>query len=219
MRKTLSASPEEGSTCAHESYCNGRLASFHTTDQSEQMVDFIRQTLGGGSSTNSDYWIGLRKHCKGWGSIDQSGATILIYGLMISVQDCSFAWEDLSPYSYENWAKGEPQYENEEDCVRAYELSDDSTIGSYGKFTWNDEHCQSNAKFVCQQYLEDYHKPTDKWLPTGEPSTAGCKRGWKKYGGGCYALFGDKNSDPNYRTKVNLGHFIGYKDHMICYSA
>ena len=62
-------SPKKGSTCAHESYCNGRLASFHTSAQSEQMTQFIRQTLGGGSSTNSDYWIGLRKHCKGWGSI------------------------------------------------------------------------------------------------------------------------------------------------------
>ena len=174
------------------------------------MTQFIRQTLGGGSSTNSDYWIGLRKHCKGQGSIgNYRQFKILNRQSIISDKDCSFAWEDLSPYAYQNWAKGEPQYENDEDCVRAYELNDQSPIGSDGKFTWNDEHCQNNAKFVCQQYLQDYHKPTDKWLPTGQPSTAGCKRGWKKYAGGCYALFGDKNSDPNYNTKVGFCNLHG----------
>ena len=49
----------------------------------------------------------------------------------------------------------------------------------------------------------NYHKPTDKWLPSGRPTEAGCRKGWAKYGGGCYALFGDKNSDPLYTEKLS----------------
>ena len=86
--------------------------------------------------------------------------------------------------------------------MRAYEWPEGTSIGDYGKFTWNDEMCGSGSRFVCQQYLGDYHKPVDKWLPNG-PNNYGCKKGWAKFAGGCYALFGDKNSDEQYREKLS----------------
>ena len=53
-------------------------------------------------------------------------------------------------------------------------------------FFWNDDDCNKTFRFVCEAYTEKYHKPVDKWLPSGQPTTAGCQNGWTKYAGGCY---------------------------------
>ena len=110
-------------------------------------------------STNSDYWIGLRQHC----------------------MNCPYEWSDLSPLDYENWQKGEPDYQNNENCVEAYER--DTLHGlPMTSMTWNDEGCNSGQRWICQAYLDNFHSPTDPWLPVGtDPDSLGCQKGWQKF--------------------------------------
>ena len=68
-------------------------------------------------------------------------------------------------------------------------------------FLWNDDDCNKTFRFVCEAYTEKYHKPVDKWLPSGQPTTAGCQNGWTKYAGGCYRYFGDNHEDKTERVR------------------
>ena len=130
-----------------------------------------------GKATNYMYWLGLRQHCSG----------------------CSFEWNDLSVVDYTHWNDGEPNNAgNGEDCVQAYDWSDDGIPPNFG---WNDDDCNKETMgWICEAYTEKFHQPVDPWLPGGTPNTYGCKAGWTKFGGGCFRYFGDKN-DPDHHIR------------------
>ena len=59
-------------------YCKPSLVSVHSDNQSVFINDWIKEHLGRGQSTHTNYWTALRKHC----------------------MHCNWAWDDLSPLEY-----------------------------------------------------------------------------------------------------------------------
>ena len=91
--------------CSGEQVSRSIKAS-QNPNNSHAITEWIRANMAnpGQDSTHSTYWLALRKHCL----------------------HCNWEWNDRSVFSYTNWAQGEPQDENDEDCVRAYEFPPDS---------------------------------------------------------------------------------------------
>jgi len=90
------------------------LASFHSPEEVKQLVDKI-------SPNYHNLYIGLRSNgYEGW------------------------TWSDSSPYQYSNWANGEPNGQDGEECVEMYPWD-----GS-----WNDVPCYETRGFVCKRPKE-----------------------------------------------------------------
>merc|ERR550532_1099162 len=86
-------------------------------------------------------------------------------------------WVDNSPITWENWANGEPNSQDE-DCVEVYWRG--STLGR-----WNDVNCDQRRAYMCQ-----YRKWMASPIPTTvEPFPKPCSRdGYVDYQGECYKL-------------------------------
>ena len=53
-------------------------------------------------------------------------------------------WSDGSPWSYTNWDPGQPNRDNNKDCLQ---------FGYHEKRDWMDRPCANNVNFVCSQAL------------------------------------------------------------------
>lgn len=103
------------------------------------------------------------------------GNVINMYiGLTDSLRERTFLWTDQSSVEYANWARGEPSFYHDEDCVeiRTY-------YHSFGQ--WNDIDCEKTNGFVCKK-LSSSKKPSGTPPPDKDP----CPAGFKKYGRSCY---------------------------------
>jgi len=93
---------------------NAQLASFHSPEEVKQLVDKIPHNV-------HNLYIGLRSDgYEGW------------------------TWSDGTPYQYSNWANGEPNGQDSEECVEMYPWD-----GS-----WNDVPCTEKRGFVCRRPKE-----------------------------------------------------------------
>ncbi|XP_051865948.1 lectin-like [Pristis pectinata] len=106
-----------------EDFCNhrphyGQLASV----TSKEHNTFISNVIGAVNEDKPTAWIGLNDRCK----------------------EGTFTWIDGSSYSYQNWHQGEPNNNNNEDCVNIHYFHDG---------TWNDAPCQKKIGFVCSYKL------------------------------------------------------------------
>ncbi|XP_051889647.1 lectin-like isoform X4 [Pristis pectinata] len=103
-----------------EDFCNqdphyGQLASVISSDHNSFISDVVRAV----DIKKPKAWFGLNDRC----------------------EEGTFTWIDGSSYSYQNWAKDEPNnIENNEHCVNIHRFPDG---------TWNDESCDLKIGFVC----------------------------------------------------------------------
>ena len=114
------------------------------------------------ASPYDHFWIGLRKHCS----------------------SCPFAWDDWSPFDYEQWGQDEPNNNGDgEDCVEQYVMPEAEIKPNHG---WNDEHCMAGYSMVCSVFPNGspftWNDP-HKW-----PESGGCRQGWTPFGGLCYVF-------------------------------
>jgi len=106
-------------------------------------------------------------------------------GLRKTCNGCSFYWEDLEPVTFTAWYGTEPN-------TYYYDCTHIRTTSPYfGQ--WIDMSCSSFYHGVCQFFndgVPKFEKPT-------LPAKGGCKPGWWKFGGYCYADFGHKVADDH----------------------
>ncbi|XP_066982679.1 macrophage mannose receptor 1-like isoform X2 [Macrobrachium rosenbergii] len=95
-----------------------------------------------------------------------------------ALADSGFQWVDGSPFSYDNWAPGEPNsFQDQEDCIEMY----NRRLG-----TWNDKNCGHLTGRVCKRPKGATVPPPS---PT-EPPSGNCPEGWIHVGatGRCFKL-------------------------------
>nr|XP_006816218.1 PREDICTED: uncharacterized protein LOC102809517 [Saccoglossus kowalevskii] len=107
-------------------------------------------------------------------------------GLSDTIQEGKYRWTDGSSVDYYNWRAGEPNGENQENCVEMH-------FQGYGGL-WNDGSCDSTAGYICQG-KKDYSNPVP--VPTINP----CKPGYVSYYKGCYKVI---QSQYTYDVARNL---------------
>ncbi|XP_078579734.1 lymphocyte antigen 75-like isoform X1 [Branchiostoma floridae x Branchiostoma japonicum] len=100
-------------------------------------------------------------------------------GMSEQVNQHMFLWTSGHPVSFTNWVNGEPNdwNSNVEECVEMYVLEDN--VGR-----WNDERCEQNRGFICQDYK----------------SETACPGGWLSYQQSCYKVFEDQKDWSSART-------------------
>ncbi|XP_066268161.1 C-type lectin-like [Branchiostoma lanceolatum] len=86
------------------------------TVKGQQVQDFLIQLL---SVSSKDVWIGLTDQ-------DVEG---------------QFVWTDGTPLVYSNWSPGEPNGDDNTNCVHLWPLSN---------FRWDDMPCGRSNYFICQ---------------------------------------------------------------------
>ena len=62
-------------------------------------------------------------------------------GINDRAQEDNFVWSSGEPVTYLNWAGGEPNDSNGEDCTELNRFGDD---------TWNDINCNQSLLFICE---------------------------------------------------------------------
>ncbi|XP_033123570.1 alpha-N-acetylgalactosamine-specific lectin-like [Anneissia japonica] len=112
--KTWDEAEKDCSSCENS---HSHLASIESEDENK-FVNTIWQTYNN-NLVNSMYmyWIGLKRSDETW------------------------SWSDKSPYTYSNWAQGEPSKDG--DCVQL-KHTDNSFL------TWNDYTCDAAFAYVCE---------------------------------------------------------------------
>ncbi|XP_041458281.1 macrophage mannose receptor 1-like isoform X1 [Lytechinus variegatus] len=145
-----------------EDFCNqkgGHLASIMSSAENAALME-MAPTIG------INYWIGIHQE----------------------VAAGSFRWSDGSPYTYENWDRGEPNNHNgEELCGEIYRYN-----GLQQNGVWNDAACGVNTPFICKK-MEESVNPITR-APTEAP-VGGCSDGYFKYFNRCYRMGGYEETD------------------------
>ncbi|XP_071494562.1 C-type lectin lectoxin-Thr1-like [Diadema antillarum] len=109
-------------------------------------------------------WLDAGTACRNYGgelaSIQDGAENTFVYdlwrtqtrspsgGFWIGLNDVSnennFAYSDGTAYDYQHWAPGEPNNDDNEDCIHLWKNTKE----------WNDRECSSELAYVCKMALE-----------------------------------------------------------------
>ncbi|XP_071511496.1 C-type lectin domain family 19 member A-like [Diadema antillarum] len=109
-------------------------------------------------------WTAAGSSCRSFGaelaSVHSSAENDFVYdlwslpnkhadaGFWIGLNDVSnennFAYSDGTAYDYQHWAPGEPNNDDNEDCIHLWKNTKE----------WNDRECSSELAYVCKMALE-----------------------------------------------------------------
>jgi hypothetical protein len=113
-------------------------------------------------------WDAARQFCEDLGQhlvkIDDAGenafltaqaTTLALNETWVGLNDLQdggvFVWHDGTAPVYTNWNEGQPNNQNDQDCVEVHVCSDATTCGDpdwVGQ--WNDEECNDDQAFICE---------------------------------------------------------------------
>ena len=142
-----------------------------------------------------------------------SGYSVYI-GFRKSCIDCPYNWESRENVTYTNWNQIKPEPNDKKyDCAQmrlasdvagqgmSHNFSDKCKIVNFNRYQhdilnfreWYDMDCDYNYRAICQ-FKTTGGRPAPK--PT-LPAKDGCKPGWWKFAGYCYAVFGYEDVDDH----------------------
>nr|XP_045606294.1 macrophage mannose receptor 1-like isoform X2 [Procambarus clarkii] len=109
--------------------------------------------------------------------------------------DSGYDWLDETAFDFDNWAKGEPNNEyDQEDCLSMY---------NHKQGYWNDYNCAHTLGRICKRlHGQTFPPPVTTKAPDGH-----CPQGWLHAGTKCILAFSEKMNFTSARSACrNLGY-------------